>query len=78
MTTNTTASARVHGRVKWFNKEKGYGFLVGPDCEAFVHCSNVQGIGGTDGGYLTEGDLVTFEIEESAKGPNARRVRPMR
>jgi CspA family cold shock protein len=60
------------GVVKWFNERKGYGFIEqeeGPD--VFVHHS---GINGTGFKTLQEGDRVTFEIEQGAKGPAAVNV----
>ncbi len=60
------------GIVKWFNEKKGYGFIEqenGPD--VFVHYSGIHG-----GGFksLSEGDRVTFDIEEGEKGPAAVNV----
>ncbi|MBT7697864.1 MAG: cold-shock protein [Desulfobacterales bacterium] len=60
------------GVVKWFNDSKGFGFIEqenGPD--VFVHFS---GIGGDGFKSLNEGDKVTFEIEQGAKGPAAVNV----
>ena len=60
------------GVVKWFNERKGYGFLEqkdGPD--VFVHHSGINGSGFKT---LQEGDRVTFEIEQGAKGPSAVNV----
>jgi CspA family cold shock protein len=63
----------VHkGRVKWFNGNKGFGFIEredGPD--VFVHHSAIQGEGHKS---LAEGDTVEFEIIEDAKGPKAENV----
>lgn len=61
------------GTVKWFNAEKGYGFIAqdgGPD--VFVHFNAIEG-----GGYktLNENERVTFEITTGPKGPNAVNVR---
>ncbi len=63
---------RVRGTVKWFNGEKGYGFITpeeGPD--VFVHYSEIQ-----SGGFrsLNEGDKVEFEITEGKKGKQASAV----
>ena len=60
------------GVVKWFNERKGYGFIEqedGPD--VFVHHSGINGAGFKT---LQEGDRVTFEIEQGAKGPAAVNV----
>jgi CspA family cold shock protein len=61
------------GTVKWFNAEKGFGFITqegGPD--VFVHFSAIEG-----GGYrsLDENDKVEFEVTAGPKGPNASNVR---
>ena len=61
------------GTVKFFNSEKGFGFISreqGDD--VFVHYSNIQG-----GGYrsLEEGQRVEFEISQGQKGPQADAVR---
>ncbi len=60
------------GVIKWFNDRKGYGFIEqedGPD--VFVHFSGINGAGFKT---LQEGDRVTFEIEQGAKGPAAVNV----
>ncbi len=60
------------GTVKWFDERKGYGFIEqedGPD--VFVHHS---GINGTGFKTLSEGDRVTFDIEQGKKGPAAVNV----
>ncbi len=60
------------GRVKWFNDQKGYGFIEqenGPD--VFVHFSGINGAGFKS---LSEGDEVTFDIEQGQKGPSAVNV----
>ncbi len=64
----------MNGTVKWFNAEKGFGFITGEDGkDVFVHFSNIN-----KGGYksLEEGEEVTFEITEGAKGPQASNVTP--
>lgn len=63
------------GTVKWFNPEKGYGFISQPDggADVFVHHSAI-----VMNGYrlLEEGQTVEFEVEEGPKGLMAREVRP--
>lgn len=62
----------AEGTVKWFNDSKGFGFIQqdgGPD--VFVHHS---GIGGNGFKSLAEGQRVSFDIENSAKGPKAANV----
>lgn len=59
------------GTVKWFNAEKGFGFLQTEDQEIFVHFSAIQGEGFKT---LEEGQSVQFEIEEGLKGPQAANV----
>ena len=61
------------GTVKFFNSEKGYGFISreqGDD--VFVHYSNIQGEGYKS---LTEGQRVEFEVAQGRKGPEAQNVR---
>ena len=63
---------RFKGKVKWFNDQKGYGFIGtenGPD--VFVHHSAIEGKGFRT---LKEGDDVEFEIEDGPKGKAARAV----
>jgi cold shock protein len=65
-------SERYLGTVKWFNAEKGYGFIAregGNDI--FVHQSAIQAEGYRT---LTEGQQVQFDIEQSDKGPKAANV----
>ena len=62
----------VQGKVKWFSNVKGYGFIEqegGQD--VFVHYSSIQGEGYKT---LEEGDVVTFEIIQGEKGPQASSV----
>ncbi|MDX1764831.1 MAG: cold-shock protein [bacterium] len=62
----------AEGKVKWFNESKGYGFIEqedGPD--VFVHYSAIQSDGFKS---LNDGDRVTFEVTEGAKGPQATNV----
>ena len=60
----------LKGKVKWFNGTKGYGFIEREDKEkdVFVHSSAVRDAGLR---FLNEGDEVTFEVEDGAKGPAA-------
>ncbi len=64
--------ARTQGTVKWFNGEKGYGFITpeeGPDL--FVHYTEIQGSGYRS---LNEGDKVEFVITDGKKGKQASAV----
>jgi CspA family cold shock protein len=61
------------GRVKWFNDQKGFGFIeVEGAKEVFVHHSSIQAEGFKS---LKEGDEVEFEISQGPKGPNATNLR---
>ncbi len=63
----------MEGRVKWFNDKKGYGFIeTDNEGDVFVHYSAIQGEGFRS---LQEGDKVTFDIEQSPRGPQATDVR---
>ncbi len=65
-------SDRVSGTVKWFNDEKGFGFIEregGKD--VFVHHSSIQGDGFKS---LHEGQQVTMEVTQGQKGPQAENV----
>ncbi|MET1014750.1 MAG: cold shock domain-containing protein [Paenisporosarcina sp.] len=60
------------GKVKWFNNEKGYGFIEYNDGEdVFVHFTGIQGEGFRT---LDEGQSVSFEIIEGNRGPQAANV----
>ena len=60
----------LKGKVKWFNGTKGYGFIEREDKEkdVFVHSSAVRDAGLR---FLNEGDEVTFDVEDGAKGTAA-------
>ncbi|MCS7263089.1 MAG: cold-shock protein [Aquificaceae bacterium] len=62
------------GTVKWFSKEKGYGFITRDDQggDVFVHFSAIQQRGFRT---LEQGQKVEFEVEQDAKGPRAKNVR---
>ncbi|MFF1570416.1 cold-shock protein [Streptomyces sp. NPDC058293] len=64
------------GTVKWFNAEKGFGFIEqeggGPD--VFVHYSAIQSQGFRE---LVEGQKVTFDVVQGPKGPQAENVMPL-
>jgi len=64
------------GTVKWFNAEKGYGFITPEDGskDVFVHFSAIQGEGYKS---LNEGQKVEFEKTTGQKGPQASNVRPI-
>ena len=66
----------AQGAVKWFNAEKGYGFIAqnGGGADVFVHYSAIE-----SQGYRTldEGQRVEFEITQGNKGPQAEHVKPL-
>ncbi len=60
----------AQGRVKWFNSDKGYGFIEQEGgTDLFVHANDINGA------VLQEGDNVEFEIGEGKKGPCAQDVK---
>lgn len=64
----------MRGKVKWFNKVKGFGFITTEEGkEIFIHFSGIA-----DEGFRTlrEGQPVVFDVEDSAKGPQAVNVKP--
>ena len=66
----------MNGIVKWFNEEKGFGFITAEDGkEVFAHFSEIQVQGFKK---LNEGDKVTFEITQGAKGPQASNIQIVR
>ena len=66
----------AQGSVKWFNAEKGYGFIAqdGGGSDVFVHYSAIDVTGYKT---LEEGQRVEFEITQGPKGPQAESVRPV-
>lgn len=63
------------GTVKWFNPDKGYGFISREDGDdVFVHFSAIQGEGYRN---LEENQAVEFEVTQGQKGPQATNVRPI-
>ena len=65
----------VQGTVKWFNDEKGFGFIAqesGKD--VFVHFSAINGNGRRS---LVEGQTVTMEVVQGQKGPQADNIKPL-
>jgi cold shock protein len=64
------------GTVKWFNRNRGFGFITLDDDgkDVFVHSSGIEGEGRQD---LEEGQRVEFEVIQGEKGPQATKVRPI-
>lgn len=64
------------GTVKWFNSDKGYGFIAPDDGSAdlFAHYSAIEGGGHRD---LEEQQRVEFETEQGPKGPQAKNIRAL-
>ncbi|GAA2082954.1 cold-shock protein [Kitasatospora saccharophila] len=66
----------ANGTVKWFNAEKGFGFIEqeggGPD--VFAHYSNINASGFRE---LLEGQKVEFDVTQGQKGPQAENIRPL-
>ena len=64
------------GTVKWFNADKGFGFITpdGGGADVFAHFSGIN-----SGGFrsLNEGDKVEFEVTQGQKGPQAENIRPL-
>jgi CspA family cold shock protein len=66
----------AQGTVKWFNAEKGYGFIAvdGGGADVFVHYSAIASTGYRS---LDEGQKVEFDVTQGQKGPQAENVRPL-
>jgi CspA family cold shock protein len=65
----------AEGKVKWFNDTKGFGFIEQEGAkDLFVHHSAIQAEGFKS---LAEGDLVSFDVIQGAKGPAAENVRKL-
>ncbi len=63
------------GTVKWFNADKGYGFITTDDGDVFVHFSAINKDGFKS---LDEGQKVTLDVEDSDRGPQAANVTPLK
>jgi CspA family cold shock protein len=65
--------SKTTGTVKWFNEEKGFGFITQEDggADVFVHFRAITGDGFKT---LAEGQRVSFEVEQGQKGPQAANV----
>ncbi len=63
----------ARGKVKWFNDQKGFGFIEAPELggDVFVHYSGISAEGFRS---LAEGDEVEFELTQGPKGPKAENV----
>jgi CspA family cold shock protein len=66
----------MKGKVKWFNDQKGFGFITPEDGskDLFVHHTSIQGTGFKT---LSENQAVEFDVEQSEKGPRAANVKPL-
>jgi CspA family cold shock protein len=73
---NRRKTNMAEGAVKWFNAEKGFGFIAqdGGGADVFVHYSAINSSGYRS---LDEGQRVSFEITQGAKGPQAENVVPL-
>ena len=62
-----------YGTVKWFNADKGYGFITGSDGDVFVHFSAIKTNGFKS---LEEGQKVSYDVEQDDRGLKAANVVP--
>jgi CspA family cold shock protein len=63
----------MKGKIKWYNSQRGYGFIEGEDKkDIFVHRNSIP-----DGTYLNEGDEVEYDIENTDKGPQATNLKKL-
>ncbi|MEV6578468.1 cold-shock protein [Streptomyces sp. NPDC051582] len=67
----------AQGTVKWFNAEKGFGFIAPEDgtADVFAHYSEIQGAGFKE---LQENQKVEYDVSQGAKGPQASNITVMR
>ncbi|MEU8842569.1 cold-shock protein [Streptomyces roseus] len=67
----------AQGTVKWFNAEKGFGFIAPEDgtADVFAHYSEIQGTGFKE---LQENQRVEFDVSQGAKGPQASNISVLR
>ena len=76
--TDSTLLPRHNGKVKWFNRKQGHGFIVANDPaitdgrDIFIHYTGIEGEGHKN---LYEGDRVSFTLHDFGKGPQAQNVR---
>jgi CspA family cold shock protein len=70
------ATDMATGTVKWFNAEKGFGFIEqdGGGADVFAHYSNINAQGFRE---LLEGQKVEFDVTQGQKGPQAENIRPL-
>ena len=66
----------AQGTVKWFNAEKGYGFIAPDDgsADVFAHYSEISGAGFRN---LEENQKVEYDLAQGPKGPQAANIRPL-
>ncbi|STX55474.1 stress protein, member of the CspA-family [Legionella beliardensis] len=62
---------KIHGKVKWFNEDKGFGFIESSGKDYFVHFSAIQTSGFK---HLAEGNRVSFKVGQGKKGLQAEEV----